>query len=303
MFNSWQNVLQQVDWIYLNYRLRFSETFTLPAWGLLRLRRELLAVAKAFPQQAYAALLRPALPVDPHVLRQVQQPSPGFIFNIEQLNSRTFGAANEMTLSVGFLGQATNQLPLFSQLLAELGQAGLFKHQGRFVLEQIDSATSRGEFQPIWQGGPLQFSPRIFTLLELIDDPPPRKVSMQFCTPARLLKQGKPLFRASFADIFPFILRRVTSMLAVWGRVENLFDIGELLRCASQISSCDNRLVWQDWRPLGPQEEAGGLSGSLHLSGQELALLWPVLRLGELFGVGKSAAFGAGRYLLSVPDD
>lgn len=302
MFNSWQDSLKQVDWIQLNYRLGFTEDFALPAWGLLRLRRELLAVAKAFPQQSYAALLRPALPADPQVLRQAQQPSPGFILNIDQLAAQTFDATDEMTLSVSFLGQATQQLPLFSQLLAELGRAGLFNHHGRFVLKKIDSAIAPGEFSPIWQGGPLHLSPRVFALSELIDDPAPRNLVIEFCTPARLLKQGKPLFRATFADIFPFILRRVTSLLAVWGRVENLFDIGELLRCASQIFSRDNCLVWQDWRPLGPQEEAGGLSGCLHLSGEGLALLWPVLRLGELFGLGKSAAFGAGRYILKAPN-
>lgn len=299
MFDPWPERLQQVDWVCLNYRLRLTEAVVLPAWALLRLRRELAAVARAFPQQGYSLLLRPPLPDDPRLLHQVQQPSPGFIFDIDQPEARTFVESERMTLTVCFVGLATTQVSLFSQFLVDLGQIGLHCHRGRYVLEQIDSATALGQFSPIWRGGPLQLAPRIFALSELIDDSPPPVVHFEFRTPARLLKQGKPLFRATFAEIFPFILRRVTSLLAVWGQVEHLFLPGELQRFACRLSCGNNRLAWHDWRPLGPHEEAGGLCGSLHLHGEGLELIWPVLRLGELFGVGKSAAFGAGRYILS----
>lgn len=298
MFDSWDDRLPQVDWVCLKYRLRLSEALVLPEWALLRLRRELLAVAKSFPQRGYSWLLRPPLPDDPQLLRQVQQPSPGFILNIDQTQARTFVESEQLVLTVCFVGLAITQASLFSQLLVDLGPIGLYCHRGRYVLEQIDCATARGQFMPIWQGGPLRLTPRIFVLSELLDEPPPSMVHFEFCTPARLLKQGKPLFRATFAEIFPFILRRVTSLLAVWGQVEHLFEPGELQRCASRLSCCNNRLAWHDWRPLGPHEEAGGLRGSLDLHGDGLDQLWPVLRLGELFGLGKSAAFGAGRYAL-----
>jgi hypothetical protein len=298
MFDPWLERLQQVDWVCLNYRLRLSEAVDLPAWALLRLRRELAAVAKAFPQQGYSLLLRPSLPDDPRLLRQVQQPAPGFILSVDQPEARTVVESDQMTLIVCFVGLAIAQVSLFSQFLVDLGQVGLYCHRGRYVVEQIDSATAPGLFSPIWRGGSLHLTPRIFALSELIDDSPPPVVHFEFCTPARLLKQGKPLFRATFAEIFPFILRRTTSLLAVWGQVEQLFDSVELQRFACRLSCSHNRLVWHDWRPLGPHDEAGGLCGSLHLHGEELAPLWPVLRLGELFGVGKSAAFGAGRYVL-----
>lgn len=299
MFDPWHNRLQQVDWVCLTYRLRLTEALVLPEWALLRLRRELAAVARTFPHQGYSLLLRPPLPDDPQLLRQVQQPSPGFILNIDQSAARTFFESERIILTVCFVGLAITQVSLFSQFLADLGQIGLYCHRGRYVLEQIDSATAPGHFIPIWQSGPLNLTPRIFALSEMIDDSPPPVVHFEFCTPARLLKQGKPLFRATFAEIFPFILRRVTSLLAVWGQVEQLFDPDELQRVACRLSCCNNHLAWHDWRPLGPHEEAGGLHGSLHLHGEGLDSLWPVLRLGELFGVGKSAAFGAGRYILS----
>ena len=40
-------------------------------------------------------------------------------------------------------------------------------------------------------------------------------IVLEFVTPARLLSHGRPLFRIDFARLFPYILRRVSSVFYV----------------------------------------------------------------------------------------
>ncbi len=295
---------QRADYILLRYRLRFEDEFVLPAYALLRLRRELSRILKSEPSRSKADmalnnLLRPALPTDPVLLRRVQQPAPGFVLHVDQLSSRSFNAGDQLTLSVCFFARGMSLVEPFTCLLEALGTVGLNDNQGRFHVETIEDGSELSANEKLWSGGPLQLAATISDLAQLLDNRTGASVSLDFSTPARLIKKGKPLFRPEFADIFPFILRRVTGMLAAWADLEDIFENDYMLECAAKVTVSDNQLKWQDWRPLQQKDEAGGVCGSIVLEGRELDELWPVLRAGELLGIGKGAAFGAGRYKLT----
>ncbi len=301
--NRLQNQLRKAEYLQLCYRLRFEDDLMLPAFGLMRLRREfnsLLKTGLAAHQLSdeFRFLLRPPLPSDPGLLRRVQQPAPGFILALEQTQEQAYKAGDQLDLVVSFFGQGIFQVDTFSRLLSELGRAGLYRCSGRFSLEAIDSHGGNGAVETLWTSGPYQLTPQIFDLSQLLDSVPETDVIFELVTPARLLRNKRPLFRASFAEVFPFVLRRVTGMLAAWAYLEDVFDVHPLLDCSTEIPEADNHFRWQDWRPLDKKEEAGGLAGSVRLSGENLREIWPVLKIGELFGVGKGAAFGAGRYRL-----
>lgn len=301
---SLEKKLRRADYTFLHYRIRFDEDFLLPAYALLRLRRELSRVLTynlndAWSHSDFASLLQPTLPTDPVLLRRVQQPAPGFILRIDSLLPQKYVAGDQLTLHVCFFARGMLLVEPFTRLLETLGPVGLCRKAGRFHLESIDEDSGQSADRELWSGGSFSIAPTILDLSQYLEPFSGSSVKLEFMTPARLLKKSRPLFRSGFEEIFPFILRRVTGMLAVWADLEDVFNKDHLLECAATIVESDNRLHWQDWRPLLKHEEAGGLSGSVILGGSELGELWPLLVIGEIFGIGKGAAFGAGRYRLN----
>lgn len=293
-----------VDAVYsdLRYRLRLREAVELPPFALLRLRREFSAVvrdlADSDARACFRTLLQPPLPQDPVVLRRVQQPAPGFVLRCGSPALRTLAAGDELEFDVCFFGRGTQLTESFSRLLDGLGEIGLYAGRGRFAVESIENRYAPSAEPPLWGRGPYRFAPRLHDLAGVAGGDAPTSVRFEWLTPARLLKARRPMFRPNFADIFPFILRRVSGMLAVWAELEDIFAVSELLSCAAALQESNNRLGWRDWRPLRAGEEAGGVDGSVVVEGEGLERLWPLLRIGELFGVGKGAAFGAGSYRL-----
>jgi hypothetical protein len=124
-------------------------------------------------------------------------------------------------------------------------------------------------------------------------------------TPARLVSAGRPLFRPGVKTLFPFILRRVTSMAHAYCDVELVDDPGYFMEAAERVVELDNQLSWRDWRCLEGEcrrQELGGVVGSLKIGGDGLRdILW-LLRLGSLLNLGKGAAFGAGHFSLCAID-
>ncbi|MCF6179234.1 MAG: CRISPR system precrRNA processing endoribonuclease RAMP protein Cas6 [Geopsychrobacter sp.] len=295
--------LRLAEYVSLRYLLRLQDDLNLPAFALIRLRRELMGLLKSDlfdrPQrERYRTLLLPALPVDPLLRRRVQRPAPAFIIRPMRVESIRLAAGDLLPLEVCFFGQGIGQIAVFSQLLQSLGEIGLFARRGRFSLDAIEGAGSVPGGPPLWTTGSFELTPRIYDLSQLFSPSVPSEIQLHFDSPARLLRQGRPLFKADFPEVFPFLLRRVTGMCAIWAELEELFDVDLLLECAGRVRVTENSLNWCDWRSLAKKGQVGGLLGTLTLEGSVLLVLWPILTIGALFGLGKGAAFGAGRYRL-----
>jgi hypothetical protein len=124
-------------------------------------------------------------------------------------------------------------------------------------------------------------------------------IQLQFLTPSRLIVKQRPMFHPTFKLIFPFILRRVTSMLYAHCCLDLEVDAQALLALAESVETQKNDLEWNDWRELQGGEHnlsLGGVEGSIDLYGPALIDLIPYLYLGSLMNLGKNAAYGVGRY-------
>ncbi|WP_020676555.1 CRISPR system precrRNA processing endoribonuclease RAMP protein Cas6 [Geopsychrobacter electrodiphilus] len=300
---SLENILHRAEYTLLGYKLRLLEDFELPAYGLLRLRRELNRLLNTglivdAEREELRQLLHPPRALDSEILRRTQQPAPGFVLQIDQLKAVSYEPGDMLSLNVCFFGRGIGQIKVFSGLLEILGEIGLTLNRGRFYLDSIENNCNLQSL-PLWRSGPYLLTPQLLDLAELFVTHIPQKITLEFLTPARLLKNGRPLFKPDFTEVFPFLLRRVTGMCAIWAEVEDVFDVELLIQQAARVRTLANRFFWQDWRSLDRKEEVGGLMGKLTLEGDELLDLWPVLKIGELLGLGKGAAFGAGRYRLS----
>jgi hypothetical protein len=272
------------------------------------MRRDLLTAARpcldASGGERFTRLFEPPLPTDPDALRRYQKPGPPFALLPDPVSAGDHEPGDRIELNVTFWGLGTQLIGDFAEVLQALGRHGLHRGEGRFELAGITAEDAAGNRCRLWPAGR--------TLLRLA--PPVNEIGwwlersgcgssvlLEFITPARLISAGRPLFRPAFRQLFPFILRRVTSVLYACCGSEAVGDPAPLLAAAAQVRETDNRLAWRDWRSLDGEDrsqELGGLVGSVRLEGAALEELCWVLSLGTLLNLGKGAAWGAGRYRL-----
>lgn len=305
--------LERAEYAMLIFQLEAREYFDLPPFGLMRLRREFRQATRTLKEngETYLAgeleqLLDPQVPIDPLSRRIVQRPSPSFVLRPDPKRSGLVEPGDWLELPVLFLGNGMKFVEPFAKLLQQVGRQGLLNGQGMCDLATIEVEDGSGHRTTLWNSGPLDgnLTPVVNDLAWWLERQSLNceRLQLDFFSPTRLLRNGKPLFQTRFSDLFPFILRRVTSMLAAHCLIDPISDPLPLLKAAKQVDEPGNRLQWRDWRTLAGdkgRQDLGGLIGGLELAGSGLAdILW-VLQLGSLFQVGKGAPYGAGRYQIS----
>jgi hypothetical protein len=305
--------LHQIDYVRALFHLEFKEEFLLGSEMPQRLRRDLQRAEGFLAEQQGGAypfsLLSVSLPEDPVALRRIQKPSPPFVLHPSPDSAGLLRKGDRWRLPVLFLGRGVQQPPSFLSLLQGLGELGLHKCAGRFEVVAVEGENASGYSEAVWQKGdgreqllmPVNSLGYWLQRCAVAGD----AVRFTLQTPARLLSDNRPLFRPSFHNIFPFILRRITSLLYTYGNME-LADADLLLQGAARLQQTENTLAWRDWRTLDRDEgriDLGGVMGSVMLSGDGLLdLLW-VLNIGRLCNIGKGAAYGSGHYRLTdVPE-
>lgn len=305
--------LQQVEYVKLYFHLEISNYFDLPFLGLLQLRRELLQTLGAFSAQGGDSfpggtrqLLQPDLPSDPVLLRQIQKPAPSVVISPDVSQYGLMEPKQRIVLPVLFIGSGIAAIDPFICLLQHLGTRGLYHGSGQFVLEGVEAEDGSGRRSMLWFDGkqPDQLIAPVCKLSWWLERQVYSGGSVEFeiITPLRLLHRGKPLFKGEFVTIFPFLLRRVTALLAGHAGVELNLDPAYLITLANQVESLENRLCWKDWRTLEKQrgdQGLGGLMGSFKVAGVGLSELIWIVQLGSLLNFGKGAAYGAGQYRLN----
>ena len=304
--------LEQVEYVKLFFHLEICDYFDLPALGLLQLRRELLQVLRVLQDQKkkdivsqLRQLLQPTLSENSVLLRKTQKLSPAVVFSPDISQRGLIEPKQRIILPALFIGSGINAIDAFVRLLQQLGKQGLYHGTGQFILEGVETEDASGLRSMLWwhEEQAKVLLPPVNDLLWWLERQKPLTDSLliEIISPLRLIHQGKPLFQAGFVNIFPFVLRRVTALLAGHAGVDLITDPARLISLARSVKSVENRLRWQDWRKLKKEQgnqNLGGLMGHLTVTGDELAELIWILQLGSLLNLGKGAAYGAGQYRL-----
>lgn len=269
--------------------------------NLLGLRRLLLQAAGVLPTLRRTALFEPPLSHDSAALRRFQKPAPPFVIRSVETLRGDHQEGDRLQLEVLFLGTGTLTIADFIVVLQNLGVYGLVSGQGRFELGKAQSQGGDGKWRPFWRDRreTAEPVPELVRLDQWLDRnwPEALPLLLELTTPARLVAGGRVLRRPRFDQLFPFLLRRVSSMLHAHCAIEPVDEPSVLLEAAAHLEAEWLGSRWIDWRELGSEgitDSVGGLVGRLRLNEPGLGeLLWIVL-LATLFGIGKGAAYGAG---------
>lgn len=308
---EWPDGLRRVDMVEARFVLDFSSPCRVRPADFLGLGRVLRVAARHWPDpreraasRQWEALLQPMPSDDPVARRRFQKPAPAFVVSMPLQREKLLDSGDRLELEVLFLGTGIPLIGDFLCSLMQLGRLGLVAGDGCFEVTAVYSRQSGADESLAWrQSQPVEaLTLAVQPLSWLLEQQSiPSQVKLNFLTPTRLIVDGKPLRQPRFTQIFPFMLRRVTSMLYAHGGIEVLDDPLPLLEYARALDVPATRLAWQDWRAVarGQGLLIGGFVGEMQLAGHALGELYWVLALAARFGIGKGATYGAGHFAVS----
>ncbi|PLX97885.1 MAG: hypothetical protein C0623_14280 [Desulfuromonas sp.] len=303
--------LSQANYCRVIFDLEFQEPFLLEKGMMLRLRREFKRVSRTasndpIDQAWLETLLEPDLSADPFARRLYQKPSPRFVLKPFKEENLDLDAGDQFSLEVLFFGECGAQISTFCSLLRRLGRLGLYRGEGKFELINLgafDQAENLSRV-PIPDDDRPAVSLPLRPLAWQIDSSQnlAAGLRLRFETPARLLSNNKPTFKPNFHDIFPFMLRRVTSMLYTCYGIEMVDDAQYLVDRVSEIETVSSELYWHDWRTMEGDkwQDIGGIVGIIHLGRIDIDEVLNVIVMSSLFHIGKSASYGCGSISLEL---
>jgi len=307
----WPEKLQHVDVVKARFVLDFISPCQVQPADFLRLGRVLRMAGSTFLDshdalaiQQWKALFQPALSDDPVARRKFQKPAPAFVVTMPMMQNKAVEAGDQLDLDVLFLGTGIPLIREFLRSLIHLGHLGLDAGEGRFEVTGVYNRQSDGSDTRIWRQYELadSLACSVQPLIWLLQDKRmTTDVTVKFMTPTRLMVDGKPLRRPKFENIFPFMLRRASSMLYAHCGVEVLDDPAYLFAQLCEVNVIEARLRWHDWRSLSRRQGLviGGFMGEMVLQRQTIDEIYWVIAVASLFGIGKGATYGAGRFDVS----
>lgn len=220
------------------------------------------------------------------------------------------GVAENGVYWLGFtlIGKANQHLPVFLYALMRATQdpRGVAGNRAMLMAVQQESRPGSGDWQSIYQPeGTLDALAPSWPEIP----PTPTSCTVKIHTPLRVKRDGHHVDAAEFgfADLFVNLLRRVSMLCAHHTDNPLEIDFRGLTAAARQVS-CQTDLSWRDLTRYSTRQRTamrlGGVTGRLHIAGQDLTPFWPYLWQGQWLHGGSGTTMGLGRYTItaSLPD-
>ncbi len=308
---EWPDKLLDVDVAKVRFVLEMRSPCTLQPTDFLGLGSLLRMAGRQLfePQDTLAAnqwrdLFQPSLSSDPVALRKFQKPAPAFVLSMPVMQKELFSSGDPLALEVLFVGTGIPLIHEFLRSLIHIGKLGIAAGEGRFDVVELYSEEPDHSQCLVWrQNQPLGVLPcPVLSLSWLLQkERIQRQVRLRFKTPTRLMIDGKPMRKPLLRKIFPFMLRRTTSMLHTHCHCELVDDPAALLERVDNLETVAARMSWSDWRYLPGRRglAVGGFVGEMTVGGDAIQDLYWVFAVASLLGIGKGATYGAGQFELS----
>ena len=134
-----------------------------------------------------------------------------------------------------------------------------------------------------------------------------KEITIKTETPLRFKTQNSftKATELSFHILIRSALRRISSLYATYDEKEPDLNYKEIIKKAEKIKIKNSDLSWFDWKRYSNRQEAkmfmGGIMGDITYEGN-LSEFIPLLKLCELFHIGKQTTFGLGKIKLLYED-
>lgn len=232
-----------------------------------------------------------------------------FILDLSMHSRKLYLAGDYITFGVTLVGRANDYLPYFILAFDEMGQNGLGKGRGKFVLEAVQQVKPFNSKYVFTAETGEVVKPDIYNGLAVFDESKNKykmihNLELYFKTPGRFINNGQLLERMTFEALIRALLRRITWMGRFHCGVDIELDYIDLIEKAKTVKVLKHELKWYDWERYSRRHHSkikmGGLAGKIVFGEGWTEFLW-LLALGEILHVGKGATFGMGRYEIMMP--
>ncbi|MGB1011866.1 MAG: CRISPR system precrRNA processing endoribonuclease RAMP protein Cas6 [Thiolinea sp.] len=260
----------------------------------------------------YSYIYETPPPTQPQtILKQAPHVPHPYIIRPLATSGQQYQPGDSLSVEIVLIGQANQHLPYLVHTFNRMGEKGLGKPAGHFVLNSVAQYNGGDEQQnSSWQ---TIYSPqqdlRALPPLKLNSGsalPVGDAVKVEFITPYRGVERGKRVLAEQFTprQFISTLLRRLSLLQAFHGEGPLDVDFKALVTLAEQVAITEQNLHWHDWTRYSSRQQElikmGGLLGSVVLRGEVLRILWPVLLAGEQIQGGKGTVMGLGQFRLSA---
>ncbi len=209
------------------------------------------------------------------------------------------GSAFDFTLLL--MGEANTWLPYFIYAFEQMGQIGIGKklntHRGRFSLEKVQSNDG-----VIYSSDDHKLTPTPVKKLGLksLESFHGQDLCLKLTleTPLRLKFENKLQADLPFHLLVRAMLRRISSLMNVYGDGEPALDYPGLVKKAETVKTIETNLSWYDWQRYSFRQDEkmlmGGMTGSVTYEGPIDEYL-PLIEFCEQVHLGKQTTFGLGK--------
>lgn len=203
-------------------------------------------------------------------------------------------------------GEAINDYPFVLLTFNKIGKEGIGFARKRFEMTDVMSKNSEGRFVSIFDYTTKNVTDQPFRL-NISDIPASageKKYALRFRLPLRLQKDSKPVFKPEFVTpefLMYNIYRRYLTINALFGIDEPKYKYNS--SDCDRIKTEHNGLTFTHTERYSNRQDAkislSGFTGDLTLTGYFPENIDFLMRSGQIFGLGKSTAFGSGSYELT----
>lgn len=254
----------------------------------------------------YRLVFAQELSADPAAVKRHQKPPLPFAFSFPVLPVPP-NSGHGFVVRLALAGIATRFVREFIEAIKFLFVAQHELNGGAFDLERIDSLGYQDEPTLLWsRDGGVDYLD-VVTLLEseglrdtrLMGNAGVIKIRLE--TPLKLVHEGREMRKFRFSPFMRTLIRRISSLAAYYSDDDLSMDFRWLSTLSESVAESNNSIRWVEWgRGMG-EGKLAGLTGEVKLQGLPDDFI-QFLLLGEFLNVGKGAAFGLGRFSLSVDE-
>lgn len=277
-------------------------------------------------QCLYARVFETHLAMDMPEGSRISSPPHPFVIEPPMTNQMDFEKGSLLECSLILFGEAVHSLPYFVYTFDRMGTIGVGKRingkRGRFRLKEVragDTPIYSDSDQKLRQPDTLE----VLSLTPAEENPGSKRTIMRegkkieshaqerdrgkepsftvrvtLETPLRFKFENRLKADLPFHVLVRAMLRRISSLFAVYGNGEPDLDYQGLVNRAGSVRVAENRLSWFDWRRYSNRQERkmfmGGMTGSVTYEGN-LAEYLPLLHFVEKTHLGKNTSFGLGK--------
>jgi len=235
--------------------------------------------------------------------------SPPHPFVIEPpLTGKTyFPAESTFDFALLLMGEVNNFISYFIYAFEQMGRIGIGKkingHRGRFLLENVrcnEAVIYSSYDQKLKMSGPVG-------KLELKETKisPDKNICLKLNlkTPLRLKFANKFQADLPFHLLVRAMLRRISSLMNVYGNGEPPLDYSGLVKKAQAVKTAEKNLLWYDWQRYSFRQDKkmlmGGITGSVTYDGC-IGEYLSLIDFCEQVHLGKQTTFGLGKIELEL---